>query len=216
MSAISRRQKHKDELRRIILDAARAILVNQGYESFSMRKLAEKIEYSPGSIYLHFKNKEELFECLGEESFGRLLETLSDLENGQQWDDPVEGLRKGMWAYVEFGLSNQSDYRFAFMLTPPIELRPYKVHGAFDVLRSMVRRCVDEKCFRAVDVETTSQALWACIHGITSLLIQRPAFPWTSKKKLIAQLIHTATDSLAAMPIVTVESGRRHAKAVGR
>jgi AcrR family transcriptional regulator len=216
MSAISRRQKHKDELRRIILDAARAIFVDQGYESFSMRKLAEKIEYSPGSIYLHFKNKEELFECLVEESFGRLLETLSDLENGQQWDDPVEELRKGMWAYVEFGLRNQSDYRFAFMLTPPMEKRPYKVHGSFDVLRSMVRRCVEEKCFRAVDVETTSQAIWASIHGITSLLIQRPAFPWISNKKLIAQVIHTATDSLAAAPGLTQQPERRHAKTVGR
>jgi AcrR family transcriptional regulator len=216
MSAISRRQKHKDELRRIILDAARAIFVDQGYESFSMRKLAEKIEYSPGSIYLHFKNKEELFECLVEESFGRLLETLSDLENGQQWDDPVEELRKGMWAYVEFGLRNQSDYRFAFMLTPPMEKRPYKVHGSFDVLRSMVRRCVEEKCFRSVDVETTSQAIWASIHGITSLLIQRPAFPWISNKKLIAQVIYTATDSLAAAPGLTQQQERRHAKTVGR
>jgi AcrR family transcriptional regulator len=216
VSATSRRQKHKDELRRIILDAARTIFVDQGYESFSMRRLAEKIEHSPGSIYLHFKNKEELFECLVEESFGRLLKTLTDLENGQQWDNPVEQLRKGMWAYVEFGLRNQSDYRFAFMLTPPIEKRPYKVHGSFDVLRNMVRRCVEENCFRAVDVETTSQALWASIHGITSLLIQRPAFPWTSKKMLITQVIRTATDSLTAAPNLTEQSESRHAKTVGR
>jgi AcrR family transcriptional regulator len=214
MSAISRRQKHKEELRRIILDAAREIFVDQGYESFSMRKLAEKIEYSPGSIYLHFKNKEELFECLVEESFARLLKTLSDLENGQQWDDPVEELRKGMWAYVEFGLRNQNDYRFAFMLTPPVEKRPYKVHAAFAVLRNMVRRCVEEKRFRAVDVEVTSQVLWASVHGITSLLIQRPAFPWASKKKLIAQVIHTATDSLTAAPSATEATGERHAKIV--
>jgi AcrR family transcriptional regulator len=198
----------------MILDAAREIFVDHGYESFSMRKLAEKIEYSPGSIYLHFKNKEELFECLVEESFARLLKTLSDLENGQQWDDPVEELRKGMWAYVEFGLRNQSDYRFAFMLTPPVERRPYKVHGAFEVLRNMVRRCVEEKRFRAVDVETTSQVLWASVHGITSLLIQRPAFPWTSRKKLIAEVIHTAMDSLTAAPSAAEDMGEPRAKII--
>jgi len=215
-TAISRRQKHKDELRRIILDAARAVFAEQGYESFSMRKLAEKADCSLGSIYLHFKNKEELFECLVKESFARLHKTLRDLENGQQGDDPLADLRKGMLAYVEFGLLNQSDYRFAFMLTPPIEKRPYKVHGSFDVLRNMVRRCVEENCFRAVDVETTSQALWASIHGITSLLIQRPAFPWTSKKKLIAQVIQTATDSLTAASNLKSQSEGRHAKTVGR
>jgi AcrR family transcriptional regulator len=214
--ATSRRQKHKYELRKIILDAAREIFVGQGYESFSMRKLAERIEYSPGSIYLHFKNKEALFECLVDESFDRLLKTLADLQKGQQGDDPVGELRKGMQAYVEFGLRNPSDYRFAFMLTPPVEKRPYVVHGAFQVLRDMVRRCVEEERFRGVDVETTSQALWASIHGITSLLIQRPAFPWTSKKKLIAQVIHTATESLTAAPSTTEEMGERRAKKVSR
>jgi len=216
MNAITRRQKHKDDLRRIILDAARAIFVEQGYESFSMRKLAEKVECSPGTIYLHFEHKEELFECLVTESFGRLLETLSELDNGRRCDDPLAALREGMLAYVEFGLRNQSDYRFAFMLAPPVEKRPYKVHGSFDILRNMVRRCVEEKRFRAVDVEITSQALWASIHGITSLLIQRPAFPWAAKKKLIAQVIHTAPASLTATPDLAEQWERRHANTVGR
>src|SRR5258708_15739770 len=173
MSALSRRRKQKEELRRLILDAARDIFVHQGYEGFSMRKLAEKIEYSPGSVYLYFKNKEELFERLVEESFARLLKTLTNRGNGQEQKGPVEELKKGMQAYVEFGLRNPNDYRFAFMLRPPMEKRPYKVHGAFESLRNIVRRCVGDKRFRAVDVETTSQALWASVHGLTSLLIQR-------------------------------------------
>lgn len=211
MNAISRRRKHKEELRRIILDAARDIFVRQGYENFSMRKLAQKIEYSPGSVYLHFKNKEELFECLVDESFARLLKTLSALRNGKELRDPVEGLKKGLRAYAEFGLRNPNDYRFAFMLRPPMEKRPYKVHGAFEALRFIVRRCVEEKRFRPVDVETTSQALWASVHGITSLLIQRPAFPWVPKKQLIAQVINTAVDSLTASPRAAAEAGEHHA-----
>jgi AcrR family transcriptional regulator len=210
MNASSRRRKHKEELRRLILDSAREIFVRQGYESFSMRKLAEKIDYSPGSVYLHFKNKEELFECLVDESFARLLETLSGLRNGKGMQDPVEELKKGMWAYVEFGLRNPNDYRFAFMLRPPMEKHPYKVHGAFESLRYIVGRCVEEKRFRAVDVETTSQAIWASVHGITSLLIQRPAFPWVGKKKLIAQLIDTAVDGLVAVG-ATAEAGEHRA-----
>jgi AcrR family transcriptional regulator len=211
MSATSRRQKHKEELRRVILDAARDIFVRQGYESFSMRKLADKIEYSPGSVYLHFKNKEELFECLVEESFARLLKILTGLQNGREWQDPVEELKNGMRAYVEFGLRNPNDYRFAFMLKPPVKKRSYKVHGAFEVLRNMVRRCVEEKQFRAVDVETTSQALWSSVHGITSLLIQRPAFPWSPKKELIVQVIRTALDGLRAASGETAKVREHHA-----
>jgi AcrR family transcriptional regulator len=211
MNATSRRREHKQELRRVILDAAREIFVREGYESFSMRKLAKKIEYSPGSVYLHFKSKEELFESLVEESFARLLETLLRLRNGKEWQDPVEELKKGLWAYIDFGLRNPNDYRFAFMLRPPVEKRPYKVHRAFEALRHIVRRCVEEKCFRTVDVETTAQTLWASVHGITSLLIQRPAFPWVSRKKLITQVIDTAIGSLVVASSATAQAGEHHA-----
>jgi AcrR family transcriptional regulator len=210
MNAIVRRERHKQELRRVILDAAREIFAREGYESFSMRRLATKIEYSPGSIYLHFKNKEELFETLVEESFERLLQALNKIKNGHAEDDPVEALKKGLRAYVEFGLRNPNDYRFAFLLRRPVVKRPYRVHPAFDTMRYMVGCCVDKKSFRAVDVETTSQALWAAIHGITSLLIQRPTFPWVGKKRVIEQVITNAVDSLMAVPGVKAETGERH------
>src|SRR5690348_6097369 len=99
MNATARRQKHKAELRTQILVAARQIFVREGYENFSMRKLAQRIEYSPGSIYLHFKNKEELFESLVEESFERLLKVISGIQNGHGHQDPVEALKQGLLAY---------------------------------------------------------------------------------------------------------------------
>jgi AcrR family transcriptional regulator len=200
MNAILRRKQYRAEFRTQILRAAREIFVRDGYESFSMRKLAQRIEYSPGSIYLHFKNKEEIFESLVDETFDRLLRALNRLKNGHAQQDPVAALKKGLRAYVDFGLRNPNDYRFAFLLRQPLQRRPYKVHPAFDVMRYMVGRCVEEKRFRPVDVETTSQALWAAIHGITSLLIQRPTFPWVARKQLIAHVINHAIDGLMARP----------------
>lgn len=214
MNASTRRQHSKAQLKRQILDAAREIFVRDGYESFSMRKLARRIEYSPGSIYLHFRNKEELFESLVEESFDRLLKALNRLKNGHAQEDPVTTLKKGLQAYIDFGLRNPNDYRFAFLLRRPLQRRPYKVHPAFHVMRYLVGRCVEEKRFRAVDVETASQAIWAAIHGITSLLIQRPTFPWVARKPLIHQVINNAVDSLMAPPDGEEETraGAHHAQ----
>ena len=127
----------------------------------------------------------------------------------------LKNSKKGLLAYVDFGLRNPNDYRFAFMLRPPVKERPYKVHQAFEALRIIVRRCVKEKRFRAVDVETTAQALWASAHGITALLIQRPAFPWVPKKELIAHVIGNAIESLVAAPGATAESGNHHANIRG-
>ena len=199
-TAIAQRERHKQELRRIILDAARRIFVEEGYESFSMRKLAQRIHYSPGSIYLHFKNKRELFHSLVEESFSKLHEGMVRLKAIEKNSDPVALLRKGLRGYVRFGLSYPNDYRFAFLISPPGEKRPQKVHAPFEALRQLIRVCVKEGYFHPIDVETASQDLWAIAHGVTSLLIQRSSFPWVPKERLIATVIDKSIDSFLAAP----------------
>lgn len=196
MDASARRAKHKEELRRQILDGAREIFIHDGYESFSLRKLAARIGYSPASVYLHFKNKAELFDCLIQEAFLQLAKELPPAPAAGA--DPVAQLKRGLQTYVKFGLDNPNHYRFAFLLQPPRPAQPPKPQPAFESLRIKVRRCVEERRFPSKDVETMSQALWAAAHGVTSLLIERPAFPWVERNKLIRRVIDSAVDSLAA------------------
>ncbi len=195
MNAATRRAEYKRQLRAEILDAARELFVRDGYESFSMRRLAVRVDYSPASLYLHFKNKQELFGCLVENSFTALMDALAALRAGED-QDPVTTLKKGLRTYVDFGLRNRNQYRFAFLLQPALRTRPYKPHAAFRTLRQMVGRCIKAKRFRNRDVEAMSQALWAAVHGVTSLLIQRPTFPWVARQKLIEQVINSAVGGL--------------------
>ena len=71
MNKLTRRDKHRQELRAAFLEAARTAFVRDGFDSVSMRQLAAEVGYSHGSVYLHFKNKAQLFDCLVEESFTR-------------------------------------------------------------------------------------------------------------------------------------------------
>ena len=102
--------------------------------------------------------------------------------------------------YVDFGLSHPHHYHFAFMMRPAVDSssRRSVPHSAFDELRGAVRDCVERKQFRDVDVETTSQALWAAVHGITSLMIMKPEFPWAGKDEVIDHVIDIAVDGLRA------------------
>ena len=84
----SPRERYRDVLRRTILDAAREAFVRDGYEGVSMRALAEKIGCSHGNLYLHFKDKEALFDCLVEESFDRLDSLLRTLHDDPDRPDP--------------------------------------------------------------------------------------------------------------------------------
>jgi AcrR family transcriptional regulator len=190
------REQRKQELRRVILDAARDMVASEGYEAFSMRKLAHGLGYSPGSLYVHFRNKGALLGTLVDESFARLHEALDKVASRADRTDPVILLKEGMRTYVKFGLDHPSDYRIAFLLTTPDARPPYATHPAFEVLREAVARCKKARRFRAVNAELASQALWSAIHGVTSLLIQRPGFPWAPHKTLIRQVIDNAVDSL--------------------
>lgn len=201
MGIQERRVREKAQLRRQILDAARALFITEGYENVSMRKVAEKIEYSPTTIYLYFKNKDDLLSAISEKTLHHLLDTLEDI--GKDAGDPVTALRKTAQAYVEFGLAHPHDYDLTF------NIRPHHQRGlgldegtggerAFRYLRPLVNACVEQKKFRPVDIETTGQALWAAMHGVTSLLIAYPDFPWVEKASLINMTIDTMLEGLKA------------------
>lgn len=198
MKIRSRREQNRAELRTEILQAARAAALAKGFESLSMRALAEKLGCSHGNLYLHFKNKEQLFDCLVEESFAELSETMRTLRQAQPDMDPVDFLKLAGRAYVEFGLRNPGAYEFAFILRRHGRQRRLKPHLAYLELKALVARCVEEKRFAPIDVEVASQAVWAAAHGITSLFILRPSFPWADQETLIRQVIDCAVDSLVA------------------
>ena len=201
MKKQSLRERYRHELRRTILESAREAFVQDGYESLSMRSLAERIGCSHGSIYLHFKDKEELFDCLVEESFAQLAEVLAALRPEGKKIDPVELLRKAGRAYVEFGLRNPGAYEFAFVLRRPGAPHPQRPHVAYGYMRSVVKQCIDAKRFRRIGLDTASQAVWTAVHGVTSLLIFRPDFPWADKKKVIGLVVDSAVNGLLAEPV---------------
>ncbi len=207
MSTHLRREKYRQELRRTILDAASELFVREGYKSFSMRKLAQRVDCSHAYIYLHFKDKQHLFDCLVEDSFTQLAQALQRLQNGDRRKDPISLLKKAARIYIDFGLRNPSAYEFAFIIRRTGPARPWKPHPTFAFLRNTIKRCVDEKRFRAVNVDTATQAIWAAVHGVTSLLILRPSFPWVATGKLIGQVVDSAVDSLVAGGISESQPG---------
>ena len=201
MGTKERRAREKEQLRRQILSAARELFVNEGYENVSMRKIADKIEYSPTTIYLYFEDKADLLDSVCKETLLDLLNTLELLNRDKS--NPVETLRKSGKAYVEFGLKYPQDYKLTFVVRPQFQKGLGLGEGSvgervFNYLRAMVSECVRQKAFRQVDVETVGQVLWSAVHGVTLLLIDFSDFPWTEKDKLIDMVIHTMIEGLKA------------------
>src|SRR5579872_4196942 len=115
MPITKKRAKYKAWVQAEILAAAREIFVREGYEKFSMRALAEQIGYSTAATYKHFKSKAEIFQRLADESFMALM-AASEHVKSIAAESPVARLKRGMLAYVNFGLQNPDHYRIAFLL----------------------------------------------------------------------------------------------------
>jgi AcrR family transcriptional regulator len=116
MASSDRRARHKEQIRREILVAAGELFAQEGYESVSMRRIAQKVEYSPGAIYLYFQDKADLLNQLCEDTFAQLIDHIES--RSQAAPDPLSGLLGGTQAYIEFGLSHPAQYIVTF-ISPP-------------------------------------------------------------------------------------------------
>ena len=203
MGVQARRAREREGLRQKILDAARDLFVNEGYESVSMRKIADRIEYSPTTIYLHFRDKAELLDRVCEATQLSLLETVERLT--EDLSDPVEVLRQCAWAYASFGLEHPEDYKLTVVLRPQYQnglgIEPGSVvEKLLSYLSVVVEECVKQKRFRQVDLEMTGQAMWSAVHGVVSLVVSYPDFPWDDRERLINHVIDTMIEGLVIKP----------------
>jgi AcrR family transcriptional regulator len=195
MGVQERRARQKASIREEILDAARTLFVKEGYEHVSMRKIAEKIEYAPGTIYLYFRDKAEIMERLCDETFSKLLRKMQALNNDPS--NPLEGLRRGLRTYIQFGIDNPNHYIVTFVQGKqlPEEHQSKAGQECFDGLREAVRRCVEAGQLNCEDVEEVAQAIWAGAHGIVTLLISCN-FPFIEQTRLVDRVVYILIEGI--------------------
>lgn len=189
MHAIDR-EDHNREVKRKILDAARDLLLAEGVDGFSMRKLATKIGYTATGIYHHFKDKQDLLRALMDADF---LAFRAGLGRIGKVDDPIERIRKMGNAYVEFAADHPDHYRLLFM-TPVVDhcdgeiVRGDPAQDAYAFLRETVEEAIAAGRFRPElrDADELSQIIWAGVHGLVSLHIAKGHDPWVPWKPLKA------------------------------
>lgn len=203
MGITERREREKVEVRRKILDAARELFSAEGYDRVTMRRVAEAIEYSPTTIYLHFEDKDDLVRALCHEDFGHLL---AAMQEAPMPADPLESLRQLGRAYVRFALQSPNQYRFMFMT--PVGKEEKLEDGnpgdlSFGHLLAAVKRAADAGLLRPIDPVLAAQILWMSVHGPAAALITLPAEHWPqapAAPDLAEQVMDNALRGLLADP----------------
>lgn len=191
MGTKERREREKLETRDKILDAARELFLAEGYDGVSMRQVAERIEYSPTAIYVHFADKQQLFRELCHADYARLAGVFQEFA---KWPDPVERIRRTGAAYIEFGRRFPNHYKLMFMtshLHAELDEQDCQLKGnpevdAYAFLKRSVQEAIDAGLFRdeLKDAELLSETLWAAVHGVISLEIAKHGDAWVEWRPL--------------------------------
>lgn len=174
MTIAARKERQKEELRTRILEAAKALFMEKGFEETSIRNIAERIEYSPTTIYLYFKDKDEVFHELHREGFTLLNQYFRPLVDVQ---DPFERLKAICKSYIRFASENNEFYDLMFIMQSPIKAIQKESADweegdrAFGFLVNTVKECIAKGYFKDMEPEVLSFTLWSMVHGICSLEI---------------------------------------------
>jgi AcrR family transcriptional regulator len=176
--AATRRRQRQSQARQIILDAARQLLLDDGIEGFTMRRLAQRCGYTAPTIYHYFGDKQGLLDVLLEQEFRRLL---AELERVPTVRDPLEALRALFHVIVRFGLDNPKHYRLLHTARPENAGPLPSDEAARRRVEAPLEQLFRAGRLRADELEPVRQALWALLHGLISLQNSRPDVEWATE-----------------------------------
>ena len=190
------------ERREEILAAALRLFGQFGLYGVSTRQIAQAVGVSQPTLYAYFASKDEIAAELHARAF-RELE--ARLRVGVRDADTLEAVAAGLRIYLDFGLENPDAYRVAFMIAGPhgrvavagpVDESDVSVpgHTAFDILRRMIADLHRRGLGAGDDPERMAQSVWAGMHGLVSLLIARPGFPWAEREALVAGHVRMLAD----------------------
>ena len=168
-----RRQRQRDEARRAILDAAEALLAEEGAEGLSMRRLAARSGYALPTLYHHFGDKRRLVEVVLDDMFREVAALLS----GAAQPDPVSSVRAMLRAWVAFGLDNPAHYQLLVAALQEGD-EPPATEEVRGLLEAPLTELLGAGRLRAPDVGVVMQANWTFCHGLISLRTSRAHVDW--------------------------------------
>ena len=174
MGVKERKVRQKTEMRETILSAALKLFSDEGYDNVSMRKISDKIEYSVGTLYLYFKDRDEIvFELhkLGFEEFYKRQMAVQDIK------DPLQRLTEHCLAYILFAIDQPLYYDLMFISrssAKTIKKQNEWESGnrTYDLLKLNISQAKNSGNFKDVDVEVAAFSLWSFVHGISSLFVR--------------------------------------------
>lgn len=193
MGIKERRSEEREQIRKKIFDAASEIIIAEGLEKLSIRKIAERIEYSSGVIYNYFKDKNDIVNRIIAENINRICDSILSLE--LQKMNPKTALELGLSKFAKALLENRQQYK-AIMLSG-INLSLFRedtseTNVLRELLKNVLKNGKNSGIFDIQNEEITSMLLIASVFGLINMIVQEKL----EDGQMLAILIESHVDLL--------------------
>ncbi len=174
MGTAERKEREKAELKELILKTAKDILVKNGQDGLSIRKIASIVEYSPATIYLYFKDKDEILHELMEVGFKMMGSYMKHISPEMS---PIERIHKTGEAYIKFGLENKDWYDLMFNSEKPMKhifdcgAEWNEGMNMFNFLVLNCEQAIKENNLTNLEPQILALQLWSTVHGLVNLTL---------------------------------------------
>jgi AcrR family transcriptional regulator len=159
-----------------ILAAAKHLFAVEGVDHVTMRRIGAAVGVSPTALYMHFADKSALLAAIAQDTFTELLERLEQSKRPEQ--SPLASFRAGLRTYIQFGLERPDEYRLTFMSrlvrrNDPDGCAVDMADRSFAILRDRLTELMRAGLIAAGEPSRVAEAVWASLHGLTSLLLDQ-------------------------------------------
>lgn len=209
MGTNERRERERLAMREQILNAARELFAERGYEAVTMREIGKRIEYSATALYNHFADKETLVRELCRRDFSDFAQRFLSAVVGSK--SPIESMCRAGLVYLGFAEQFPQHYRLMFM-TPLPEAPPEAGEredprmNAYVFLRQLVDSLMAGNYLRRdlTDPDLVAQTIWAMVHGAAALELtidkQLGWIDFKPRRERFAEALRTLTRAILREP----------------
>jgi AcrR family transcriptional regulator len=188
MGIKQRRERERQATQQAILQAALDIASEDNWEAVTIRRLAERIEYSPSAIYKYFEGKEAILLVLLRQGFQQLLIALQHISAQEQ--SPSVRLHKIATAYWDFAWGHLTLYQLMFNLQGTMH-EVEEAKALFQVVRMAIEEWSHAQSAKVADLDTAVDIMWASMHGLVALTMTQHIFGGRNRaKELLSQIVN--------------------------
>lgn len=179
-----------------ILDAARKLLVQNGIESLSMRKIAAEVGCKAATIYYYYKNKEAIVEALVEE--GNRLHYRISKEIANKHQNPLLRFEALLWTSLEFGINNPAYFEILYLVGEEKGngTAPHRIIPGQELARQALREAGSSGLRQIINPDISCATSFAMLNGVITSVLRSHFYPDLNKEEIKKEAIRRIMDSL--------------------